>query len=141
MDDWSHRRDTLHIPTLIHWLKDFNSAKNPTNFQLIEAWQIAQTLHGICYPEDQKRLDQARRDIMSYLARSENQWNDSHTIVPSRRRLRSWTEVELTPELSWSTLLAGRTVPNALVKRLRTALGHQHANLKRILIHGVLPED
>jgi hypothetical protein len=137
MDDWSTRKDTLNVPTLIYWLKDFNSAKHPTNFQLTEAWQIAQTIHGCRFAADQEKLDNARRDIMSYLARSENQWNrsDSHAIIPSRRRLQSWTEIELTPELSWSMLLAGKTVPNKLVKSLRIALAKQHSNLKELL-HG-----
>lgn len=134
-------RDTLHIPTLTRWLKDLSAIKDPTNFQLVEAWQIAQTLHGIRHREDQEKLDNARRDVVSYLSRSDNKWSrpgdnlHSHTIVMSRKRLRSWTEVELTPELSWSMLLAGKTVPNKLVKALRVALAKQHSNL-RLLLHG-----
>lgn len=132
-------KDTLHPPTLARWLYDLSSLKEPTNFQLMEAWQIAQTLNGIAFPEDQAKLDDARREIMSYLARSDNQWNrpgdnlHRHVIAPSRRRLKNWTEIELTPELSWSMALAGKTVPNALVKRLRIALGRQHVNLMRLM--------
>jgi hypothetical protein len=135
-------RDTVHVPTLVRWLKDLSTAKTPSTFQLTEAWQIAQTLHGIRYPVDQENLDNVRRDIVSYLARSDNLWSSppkvnfdphSHMIVPSRHRLRSWTEIDLTPELSWSLVIAGRTVPNKLVKALKTALGKQHANLKLLL--------
>jgi hypothetical protein len=137
--------DTLHVPTLIQWLKDLSATKNPTNYQLTEAWQIAQTLHGIRYPIDQAHLDTIRRDVVSYLARSENKWNQPaerfdphrHVLVPTRKRLQSWTEIDLTPELSWSLLLAGRTIPNRLVKLLRVALGRQHTNLKRLLTAGV----
>ena len=132
-------KNTLHVPTLVQWLKDLSSTKAPTNFQLTEAWQIAQTLHGIRFPIDQEHLDNIRRDIVSYLARSDNEWSrpgdnlQLHAIVPSRRRLKSWSEIDLTPELSWSVLLAGRTVPNKLVKLLRKALTKQQDNLKSIL--------
>lgn len=135
-------QDTVHVPTLIRWLRELSSAKTPTNPQLVEAWQVAQTLHTIRYPTDQENLDNVRRDVVRYLANTDNPFNQprhhadhlrSHTILPSRRRLTAWTEIELTPELSWSIELAGRTVPNTLVKRLRAALGRQHANLKRLL--------
>lgn len=139
-------KDTLHVPTLIQWLKDLSSLKSPTNYQLEEAWQIAQTLASLVFPADQEKLDNIRRDIMSYLSRSDNKWNRAadgptfdthrHIIAPSRRRLTSWTEIELTPELSWSMLLAGKTVPSKLVKALRASLGQQHNNLKRLL-HGL----
>jgi hypothetical protein len=134
-------KDTLHVPTLIQWLKDLSSLKSPTNYQLEEAWQLAQTLATLRFPADQEKLDNIRRDIMRYLAHSDNNWNQPtfdprrHIIAPSARRIKSWTEIELTPELSWSMLLAGKTVPNKLVKSLRAALGTQHNNLKRLL-HG-----
>ena len=137
-------KNTLHVPTLVQWLKDLSATKQPTNFQLTEAWQIAQTLHGIRFPVDQEHLDNIRRDIVSYLARSDNAWSrphdrfdpHTHAIIPSAKRMKSWTEIDLTPELSWSLLLAGRTVPNKLVKALRTALAKQHSNL-RLLLHGI----
>jgi hypothetical protein len=53
----------------------------------------------------------------------------------------SWTEIDLTPELSWSIELTGRTVPNKLVKSLRTNLGRQHSNLKRLLYDTRSPSD
>jgi hypothetical protein len=132
-------RDTVHVPTLVQWLKDLSSIREPTNFQLIEAWQIAQTLHGCRHPADQEHLDAIRRQIVRYLSTTENPWNkryqDPHThiVVPSTRKLRSWTEIDLTPELSWSMQMAGRTIPNRLVKLLRVALGKQHNNIKAIL--------
>jgi hypothetical protein len=132
-------RNTVHIPTLTQWLRDLTGVKNPTNYQLVEAWQIAQTLHGILYPVDQQKLDDARRNIVSYLSRSDNKWSrpgdnlHSHTIVPSRTRIKTWLEIELTPELSWSIALTGKTVPNKFVKSLRIALGKQHNNLKHVL--------
>lgn len=139
-------KDTLHVPTLIQWLKDLGSLRSPTNFQLTEAWQIAQTLHSIRFPIDQEHLDNVRRDIMAYLARSDNKWNQPafdphrHVIVPSTKRIKDWTEIDLTPELSWSVLLAGRTVPNRLVKALRGALGRQHNNLKQLLTNNAYDE-
>jgi len=129
-------RDTVHIPTLCRWLKELTKGSMPTKFQIIEAWQIAQTIHGLRHADDQRALDDARRDIMSWLSRTENPWNKPgdnlqvHIITPSIRRLRSWTDVELTPELSWSVEYSGRTVPTNLVRRLRRCLGKQHANLK-----------
>lgn len=137
-------KNTLHVPTLVQWLKDLSATKSPTNFQLTEAWQIAQTLHGIRFPIDQENLDKARRAIVRTLSSGDNKWSrpidrfdpHTHAIVPSAKRLKSWTEIDLTPELSWSLLLAGRTVPNKLVKALRTALAKQHSNL-RLLLHGI----
>jgi hypothetical protein len=132
-------KDTLHVPTLSRWLYDLSQLKNPTNFQLMEAWQIAQTLHGIVHPIEQRSLDDARRDVVRSLARSDNEWSKprenlhQHMIVPSSHRLEHWTEIDLTPELSWSMTFAGRTVPSALVKKLRVALGRQHTNLKRLM--------
>jgi hypothetical protein len=142
-------KDTVHVPTLVNWLKDLTATKSPTRFQLVEAWQVAQTLHGIRYPLDQENLDNVRRDIVRYLANTDNQWNQPsdgfdphrHVLSPSHKKLTSWTEVELTPELSWSTDLAGRTVPNKLVKALRTALGRQHANLRLLLSRGLDSEN
>lgn len=134
-------KDTLHVPTLTQWLYDLSQIKEPTNFQLMEAWQIAQTLHGIVYPFDQQQLDEVRRDIVRYLAGSDNAWSkprenlQSHVIIPSIRKLRSWTEIDLTPELSWSMALAGKTVPNKLVKHLRVMLGRQHTNLMKLMRH------
>jgi hypothetical protein len=133
--------DTLHIPTLIRWLKELSAIKEPSNYQLTEAWCVAQTLHTIRYPADQIKLDDCRRAIMSHLSRTENEWNkpkhergyEQHLIVPSTRKIRSWTEIELTPELSWSTLLAGATVPTRLVKRLRGLHGRQLTNIKELL--------
>jgi hypothetical protein len=132
-------KNTLHIPTLAGWLYNLSQLKDPTNYQLEEAWQIAQTLAALAFPEDQRALDDIRRAIVSALARTENEWSrprenlQSHTIIPSAKRLKHWTEIDLTPELSWSIGLAGRTVPSALVKKLRVALGRQHTNLKRLM--------
>jgi len=139
-------KDTLHVPTLARWLYDLSQIKEPSNYQLEEAWQIAQTLHGIVYTKDQQNLDDARRAIVKHLAGSDNEWSrrrddkpgenlQSHMSVPSRRRLKSWVEIDLTPELSWSILLAGRSVPTPLVKKLRLHLGRQHTNLRQLLKH------
>ena len=117
------------------------STPEPTRFQLIEAWQIAQALHGACWPRDQERLDAIRRQIIQqYLCPESGPAHGSHKsdnlrkhiVIPKAKPMRSWLEIELSPELTWSSSITWKQVPSALVKRLRLELTRQKLNLKSL---------
>jgi len=120
------------------------SMSEPTRFQLIEAWQIAQALHGSLYPRDQERLDAIRRQIIQQhlspdsdrpaVLRTPGKSDNlrKHMLIPKNRPFRSWHEIELTPELAWSSSVTWKQVPSTLVKRLRLELTRQKLNLRSL---------
>lgn len=136
------------LPALIRLLHDYerlchSGIPDQRDTNIHHAWTTAQAICTLAEPATQDALNALRTQIMAIFISTEPEPKRNRKAAPSRmlpvhsiqNRIRSWVDIQLTPEVHCDPTLTGKKVPRTLFFQLRRALRTQvHAirNAERI---------